>query len=84
MPDERAVLYTVGTTGSWDDAQIVGQSVASGERSVHFWSPWARRLGRPNLAENPPPDTQANGLNLLHASWSLAVPARKQPDLTIV
>ena len=34
LPDERAVLYTVGTTGSWDDAQIVGQSVASGERSV--------------------------------------------------
>ena len=34
LPDQRAVLYTVGTTGSWDDAQIVGQSVASGERSV--------------------------------------------------
>jgi Tol biopolymer transport system component len=34
LPDERAVLYTVGTTGSWDDAQIVAQSLASGERSV--------------------------------------------------
>ena len=34
LPGEQAVLYTVGTTGSWDDAQIVGQSIASGERSV--------------------------------------------------
>jgi Tol biopolymer transport system component len=34
LPDERTVLYTVGTTGSWDDAQIVAQSLASGERSV--------------------------------------------------
>jgi serine/threonine-protein kinase len=34
LPDGRTVLYTVGTSGSWDDAQIVGQSVASGERSV--------------------------------------------------
>jgi eukaryotic-like serine/threonine-protein kinase len=34
LPDQRAVVYTVGTTGSWDDAQIVGQSVPSGERSV--------------------------------------------------
>lgn len=34
LPNERTVLYTVGTTGSWDDAQIVAQSLASGERSV--------------------------------------------------
>jgi Tol biopolymer transport system component len=34
LPDGRTVLYTVGTTGSWDDAQIVAQSLASGERSV--------------------------------------------------
>ena len=34
LPGERTVLYTVGTTGSWDDALIVGQSLASGERSV--------------------------------------------------
>jgi serine/threonine protein kinase/WD40 repeat protein len=34
LPDGRTVLYTVGTTGSWDDAQIVAQSLGSDERSV--------------------------------------------------
>jgi serine/threonine-protein kinase len=34
LPGEEAVLYTVGTTGSWDDAEIVAQSFVSGERSV--------------------------------------------------
>jgi Tol biopolymer transport system component len=34
LPDGRTIIYTVGTAGSWDDAQIVAQSLASGERSV--------------------------------------------------
>jgi Tol biopolymer transport system component len=34
LPGGRTVLYTVGTTGRWDDAQIVAQSLASGQRSV--------------------------------------------------
>jgi Tol biopolymer transport system component len=34
LPDERTVVYTAGITGSWDDAHIVAQSLASGERSV--------------------------------------------------
>ena len=34
LPDGKTIVYTVGTAGSWDDAQIVAQSVASGERWV--------------------------------------------------
>ena len=34
LPDGKAVIFAVGTVGSWDDAQIVAQSLASGERSV--------------------------------------------------
>ena len=34
LPDGKTVVYTVGTVGSWDDAQIVAQSLASGERWV--------------------------------------------------
>jgi serine/threonine-protein kinase len=34
LPDGETIIYTVGTAGSWDDAQIVAQSLASGERSV--------------------------------------------------
>jgi Tol biopolymer transport system component len=34
MPDGKTVLYTVGTLGNWDDAQIVAQSLATGQRSV--------------------------------------------------
>jgi serine/threonine protein kinase/Tol biopolymer transport system component len=34
LPGARTILYTVGTVGSWNDAQIVAQSVATGERSV--------------------------------------------------
>jgi len=33
LPDGKTVLFTVGTVGSWDDAQIVAQSLASGERT---------------------------------------------------
>ncbi len=32
VPDAGAVLFTVGTQGSWDDAEIVAQSLKSGER----------------------------------------------------
>ena len=32
LPEANAVLYTVGTEGSWDDAEIVVQSLKSGER----------------------------------------------------
>jgi eukaryotic-like serine/threonine-protein kinase len=32
VPDGTAVLFTVGTSGSWDDADIVLQSIGSGER----------------------------------------------------
>ena len=34
LPDGKAVIFAAGTVGSWDDAQIVAQSLASGERSV--------------------------------------------------
>jgi eukaryotic-like serine/threonine-protein kinase len=34
LPGGRAVIFAAGTVGSWDDAQIVAQSLASGERSV--------------------------------------------------
>jgi serine/threonine-protein kinase len=34
LPDGRSLLFTVGTVGSWNDAQIVAQSLATGERSV--------------------------------------------------
>jgi Tol biopolymer transport system component len=34
LPDGKTVLYTVGTLGNWDDAQIVAQSLATGQRSV--------------------------------------------------
>jgi eukaryotic-like serine/threonine-protein kinase len=34
LPDGKAVLYTVGTLGSWDDAEIVAQSLTSGRREV--------------------------------------------------
>jgi Tol biopolymer transport system component len=34
LPDGKTVLYTVGTVGSWDDAQIVAQSLATGKRSL--------------------------------------------------
>ena len=34
LPDGRTVLFTVGTLGSWDDAQIVAQSLSSGQRRV--------------------------------------------------
>jgi serine/threonine-protein kinase len=34
LPDGKAVVFAAGSVGSWDDAQIVAQSLASGERSV--------------------------------------------------
>ena len=34
LPDGKTVLFTVGTVGSWDDAQIVAQSIGSGEKTV--------------------------------------------------
>ncbi len=34
LPDGKSVLFTVGTVGSWDDAQIVGQSLTSSERAA--------------------------------------------------
>jgi serine/threonine protein kinase/Tol biopolymer transport system component len=34
LPDGKTVLYTVGTVGSWDDAQIVAQSLTTGKRSL--------------------------------------------------
>ena len=34
LPGAKAVLYTVGTVGSWNDAQIVAQSLATGERTL--------------------------------------------------
>jgi serine/threonine-protein kinase len=33
MPDGDTVLFTVGSLGSWDDAQIVAQSLATGRRT---------------------------------------------------
>jgi serine/threonine-protein kinase len=32
LPDGDTVLFTVGTVGSWDDAQIVAQSLSTGRR----------------------------------------------------
>jgi eukaryotic-like serine/threonine-protein kinase len=34
LPDGKTVLYTVGTLGHWDDAQIVAQPLGSHERSL--------------------------------------------------
>jgi serine/threonine-protein kinase len=34
LPDGETVLFTVGTSGSWSDAQIVAQSVTSGTRTT--------------------------------------------------
>ena len=34
LPDGDTVLFTVGKIGSWDDAQIVAQSLSSGRRTV--------------------------------------------------
>jgi len=34
LPDGETVLYTVGTSGSWSDAQIVAQSLTTGQRSI--------------------------------------------------
>jgi serine/threonine-protein kinase len=34
LPDGQSLLFTVGTVGSWNDAQIVAHSLATGERSV--------------------------------------------------
>jgi len=34
LPDGKSVLFTVGTVGSWDDAQIVAQSLSSSGRVV--------------------------------------------------
>jgi eukaryotic-like serine/threonine-protein kinase len=34
LPDGETVLFTVGTSGSWSDAQIVAQSVTSGKRTT--------------------------------------------------
>ena len=34
LPGGKAIIFAAGTVGSWNDAQIVAQSLASGERSV--------------------------------------------------
>ncbi len=34
LPDGRTVLFTVGTLGSWDDAEIAAQSVTTGRRQT--------------------------------------------------
>jgi eukaryotic-like serine/threonine-protein kinase len=34
LPGNKAVLYTIAKGGSWDDAQIVGQRLDTGERRV--------------------------------------------------
>jgi Tol biopolymer transport system component len=34
LPDGKAVLFTAGTVGEWDEAEIVAQSVESGQRTV--------------------------------------------------
>jgi serine/threonine-protein kinase len=34
LPDGDTVLFTVGTSGSWSDAQIVAQSITSGKRTM--------------------------------------------------
>jgi len=33
LPDGETILYTVGIVGSWNDAEVVAQSVRTGERS---------------------------------------------------
>jgi Tol biopolymer transport system component len=34
LPDGKTVIFTIGTVGSWDDAQIVAQSLVSGRQTV--------------------------------------------------
>ena len=34
LPDGNTVIFTVGSVGSWDEAQIVAQSLASGQQTV--------------------------------------------------
>jgi eukaryotic-like serine/threonine-protein kinase len=34
LPGGKTILYTVGTLGSWNDAQIVAQSLTTGSRTV--------------------------------------------------
>ena len=34
LPDSETVLYTVGTVGEWSEAEIVAQSLGSGERAT--------------------------------------------------
>ena len=34
LPGGESVIYTVGTVGTWNQAEIVGQSLTTGERSV--------------------------------------------------
>lgn len=34
LPDGETILFTVGTSGSWSDAQIVAQSITSGKRTL--------------------------------------------------
>ena len=34
LPDTKTVLFTVGTVGEWDEAEIVAQSLESGQRQV--------------------------------------------------
>jgi eukaryotic-like serine/threonine-protein kinase len=34
LPDNKAILYTIAKGGSWDDAQIIGQRLDTGERRL--------------------------------------------------
>jgi len=34
LPDGKTVIFTIGTVGNWDDAQIVAQSLVSGQQTV--------------------------------------------------
>jgi Tol biopolymer transport system component len=34
LPDGKTVIFTIGSVGSWDDAQIVAQSLGSGRQTV--------------------------------------------------
>jgi serine/threonine-protein kinase len=34
LPDGKTLLFTVGTVGEWDEAEIVAQSLANGERVI--------------------------------------------------
>ena len=34
LPDGRTVLFTIGTRGSWDDAELAAQSLETGQRQV--------------------------------------------------